>query len=39
MTHITKCPTCHLFVEDETFWETHQTMSDGHIWCTKKGKR
>ena len=39
MTHITKCPTCHLLIEDDTFWETHQTMSDGHIWCTKKGKR
>lgn len=30
-----KCPTCHLQVEDETYWETHQTMSDGHVWCTK----
>jgi hypothetical protein len=33
MTDIKKCPTCHIFLEDEVFWESHQTMSDGHVWC------
>ena len=27
------CPTCNLSKENEWFWEAHQTMSDGHIWC------
>jgi len=22
--------------ENINYWETHQTMSDGHIWCTTK---
>ena len=39
MTHIIKCPTCYLLIEDETFWELHQTMQDGHIWCVKKRSR
>lgn len=33
---IKKCPECHAQLEDEDFWETHQTMSDGHIWCVNK---
>jgi hypothetical protein len=35
LTQIIKCPTCYLLVEDETYWKTHQTMQDGHIWCVK----
>jgi hypothetical protein len=38
---MTKCPTCHLENNSEWFWEAHQTMSDGHIWCVnakRKGK-
>ena len=33
MTHITKCPECHVELSDEVYWEFHQTMQDGHIWC------
>jgi hypothetical protein len=30
----TKC--CTIDRDDESFWDTHQTMSDGHIWCATK---
>jgi hypothetical protein len=27
------CPICNLAKDGEWFWEAHQTMSDGKIWC------
>jgi hypothetical protein len=30
----TKC--CSIGRDDESFWDTHQTMSDGNVWCTIK---
>ena len=36
---IKKCPTCHLELTDDTFWEYHQTMQDSNIWCVKKRSR
>jgi hypothetical protein len=27
---------CTINKEDDAFWDTHQTMSDGHIWCATK---
>lgn len=30
----TKC--CTINKDDESFWYTHQTMPDGHIWCVTK---
>ena len=27
---------CTISRDDEDFWNTHQTMSDGHIWCATK---
>lgn len=35
MTDITKCPTCDIIATTESFWESHQTMQDGRIWCIK----
>ena len=29
-----KC--CSIDKEDDSFWYTHQTMPDGHIWCVTK---
>lgn len=29
-----KC--CTINKDDESFWYTHQTMADGHIWCVTK---
>jgi hypothetical protein len=29
-----KC--CTINKDDESFWYTHQTMVDGHIWCVTK---
>jgi hypothetical protein len=29
-----KC--CTINKDDESFWYTHQTMSDGNIWCVTK---
>jgi hypothetical protein len=31
-----ECLKCGMSKKDPLFWETHQTMSDGKIWCTKK---
>ena len=39
MTYITKCETCGLSLDDDSFWDIHQTMQYGNIWCTKKGKK
>ena len=30
------CPKCGISKKDPLFWETHQTMSDGNIWCVKR---
>lgn len=35
MTDTAKCSTCENTANNDTFWETHQTMQDGHIWCAK----
>jgi formylmethanofuran dehydrogenase subunit E len=31
-----ECSKCGISYKDPLFWETHQTMSDGKIWCTNK---
>jgi len=28
-----ECPKCEIAHKDPLFWETHQTMTDGRIWC------
>jgi hypothetical protein len=28
-----ECNECLMSHKDPIFWELHQTMSDGHIWC------
>jgi hypothetical protein len=28
-----ECVKCGISVKDPIFWDTHQTMSDGKIWC------
>lgn len=28
-----KCSVCYMSKESEYFWEAHQTMQDGTIWC------
>lgn len=30
-----KCEYCEMSKESDSFWEIHQTMSDGSIWCVK----
>lgn len=30
------CPTCTTAKDSDEFWLTHQTMSDGRIWCVTK---
>ena len=30
------CSTCGMDKEDIEYWDTHQTMSDYKVWCTKK---
>jgi hypothetical protein len=27
------CEKCGISIKDPLIWETHQTMSDGSIWC------
>ena len=34
-----ECEKCEMSLKDPLFWDTHQTMTDGHIWCTEKGLR
>jgi len=29
-----QCVKCEMHKKDPLFWNTHQTMSDGHVWCT-----
>jgi hypothetical protein len=31
-----ECKKCSLSHKDPLFWNTHQTMTDGNIWCTTK---
>ena len=31
-----ECKKCSLSHKDPLFWNTHQTMSDGSIWCVTK---
>ena len=28
-----ECQKCEMSYKDPLFWDTHQTMQDGHIWC------
>jgi hypothetical protein len=28
-----ECYKCEIAYKDPLFWDTHQTMSDGNIWC------
>lgn len=30
-----ECDKCKMAHKDPIFWDTHQTMSDGSIWCTQ----
>lgn len=30
-----ECIKCQMSHKDPIFWDTHQTMSDNSIWCTK----
>ena len=35
-----ECSYCELSHKDPLFWDNHQTMTDGNIWCPKgKTKR
>jgi hypothetical protein len=34
-----ECSKCSMSYKDPIFWETHQTMSDGRIWCAKSKSR
>jgi hypothetical protein len=29
-----ECEKCDMSKKDPIFWDTHQTMSDGYVWCT-----
>jgi hypothetical protein len=29
-----ECIKCEMSYKDPLFWDTHQTMSEGHVWCT-----
>jgi hypothetical protein len=31
-----ECEKCEMSKKDPLFWETHQTMSDGQVWCVKR---
>jgi hypothetical protein len=31
-----QCLKCEMIVKDPLFWDTHQTMTDGRVWCAKK---
>jgi hypothetical protein len=30
------CVKCGISIKDPLFWDTHQTMTDGKVWCAKK---
>ena len=29
-----ECKKCDMAMKDPIFWDWHQTMSDGNVWCT-----
>ena len=29
------CIKCLMEIEDIEFWDNHQTMTDGYVWCVK----
>ena len=31
--HSNQCNKCYMSKDSDWFWEAHQTMSDGTIWC------
>jgi hypothetical protein len=31
--NVDQCEVCSLSKESDWFWNAHQTMSDGKIWC------
>ena len=31
-----ECDKCAMAQKDPLFWETHQTMSNGRVWCAKR---
>lgn len=31
-----ECEKCEMSHKDPLFWELHQTMSDGGVWCAKR---
>jgi hypothetical protein len=31
-----ECAKCEMTFKDPLFWEIHQTMSDGRVWCAYK---
>jgi len=31
-----ECSKCEMSTKDPLFWDYHQTMSDGKIWCPRK---
>ena len=33
---VSACPKCLTAKEDIEFWDNHQTMQDGNIWCAKR---
>jgi hypothetical protein len=33
---MSNCPQCEMNKEDIEYWDTHQTMSDGRVWCVKR---
>ena len=28
-----ECEKCKMHYKDPLFWDNHQTMSDGNVWC------
>jgi hypothetical protein len=30
------CKKCQMIIKDPIFWDSHQTMSDGRVWCAKR---
>ena len=34
-----ECVKCKISVKDPMYWDTHQAMNDGKIWCTNKGDK
>ena len=30
-----ECEKCQMAHKDPIFWDTHQTMTDGNIWCAQ----